>query len=319
MIVFRCDRLGLPQSGAQSLTPEIITRSREVEPYTIAECGLRNAERTFAGLDMGDRCWFFARKVDDRKTRRVMSLDRIASADVVARIVSRCAQLDVQTLLIDERPLVNEARTLALILNGLHGVNQWPRVPENKRDSYLAMPGGLAWDGRDERWINLRCAIVRFTKHKLGAGITQSFAEFEEGGQTKFVPMLEVNRYETIDRVVRELLTPKENVIEIVHGEQREDPALLLPVKQPSTPLVDTLDAHLITGSEREKEDDGSLGDYVDKVENHFLLADGYSALAELVGERRLPSGAIRDVSGIRLAQGRNVTRFTPRRLRRSA
>lgn len=41
------------------------------------------------------------------------------------------------------------------------------------------------------------------------------------------------------------------------------------------------IEAHLVTGSERAKEKDGTLGDYVDQCANHLLLADGYSALAE--------------------------------------
>ena len=53
-------------------------------------------------------------------------------------------------------------------------------------------------------------------------------------------------------------------------------------------PIVAALDAHLVTGSERAKEKDGTLGDYVDQCANHLLLADGYSALAEMeCGESR--------------------------------
>lgn len=316
MIVFRCDRLALPQSGAQALTPEILQRSREVESYTLTR--VHEPERiAYAGLDMGDRCWLYARTVDPQsKTRRLLELDRISSGDVVARVQILFAQLGIATLLIDERPLVNEARTLALILNGLHGLTSWPAVPTNKREAYIALPGGLAWDGKDERWIKLRCAIVRFSKQKLGMGVVHNFAEFEESGLTKFVPLIECNRFETIDRAVREFLTPKENVQEIIEGQVREEPAMRLPVKPNNAPLLDELDAHLITGSERVKEEDGSLGDYVDGVPNHFLLADSYSALAELVGEKRVPSGAINSMAGIRLGGRRDTsTRFTPRRL----
>jgi len=107
---------------------------------------------------------------------------------------------------------------------------------------------------------------------------------FEEGGQTKFVPMISCNRFETIDRVVREFLTPAEGVVDVVNGKVRENPAMLLPRNNPGhPPILDIVDAHLITGSERAKEADGTLGDYVDACENHFLLADGYSKLAEIV------------------------------------
>jgi len=64
-------------------------------------------------------------------------------------------------------------------------------------------------------------------------------------------------------------------------------PGLLLPTKD-SDPMVSIVEAHLVTGSEREKEKDGSLGDYVDGCANHLLLADGYSILAEMeCGENR--------------------------------
>jgi hypothetical protein len=107
---------------------------------------------------------------------------------------------------------------------------------------------------------------------------------FEEGGQTKFVPCIECNRFETIDRVVREFLTPSEGVVEVMDGKVRETPAMLLPRLTPGhPPILNLVDAHLITGSEREKETSGTLGDYVDGCENHLLLADGYSKLAEIV------------------------------------
>ncbi len=319
MIVFRCDRLALPQSGAQALTTAVLDRARDVDPYEMTERNTRGLT-AYGGLDMGDRCWLFAREVEPRtKTKRLLSVDRIAAGDVVARVKARFAELQLNALFIDERPLVNEARTLALILNGLNAITRWPIIPEKREEAYIALPGGLAWDGRDERWINLRCAIVRFSKTKLGAGITQGFAEFEEGGQTKFVPLIECNRYETIDRVVREFLTPKENVVEIVNGEARETPAMLLPIKNPEHPHLELLDAHLIVGSEREKEDDGSLGDYVDAVDNHLLLADSYSAIAEIISDRRLPSGTVHTVRGIRMGGQRNRFGkvFIPRRLKR--
>lgn len=55
-----------------------------------------------------------------------------------------------------------------------------------------------------------------------------------------------------------------------------------LPWKGRSASVFETLDEHLLAGSEREELRDGSLGDYVDGCENHFLLADAYSGLAEL-------------------------------------
>ena len=97
-----------------------------------------------------------------------------------------------------------------------------------------------------------------------------------------FDPLINVNRFETIDRVVRELLTPAESVVEVIEGAIRETPSLLLPSESSSGSSMPALiGAHFVTGSEREKEKDGTLGDYTDQCANHFLLANGYSALAE--------------------------------------
>ena len=147
--------------------------------------------------------------------------------------------------------------------------------------TWLQFPSGLTWDGSAKRWRNLRAAVVRFDKKKLGAGIEHGFDIFEEDGQTKFVPLINCNRYETIDRAVREFLTPAESVVQIIDGKIRETPAMLLPRKSGAS-IIGKLEEHLVLGSEREKAKDGSLGEYVDGCENHLLLADGYSAIAEL-------------------------------------
>ncbi len=283
MIVFRCDVLGLPQSTAQALTPSVLDRARSVEVFDLAVLP-RVGCTAFGGMDMGDRCWFFAREVHPDGQRRLLGAERITAGDVVARGQSLFAKHGLSALFIDERPLVNESRTLALALNGLQTLAVWPRIP-NVNDAYITLPGGLTWDGPNKRWLNLKCAVVRFTRNKLGAGIGQTVVFFEEGGQTKFVPCIECNRFETIDRPVREFLTPAEGVIDVVNGKVREVPAMLLPRQTPGhPPILDTLDAHLVTGSERGTNPDGTLGDYVDQCENHLLLANGYSKLAEIIG-----------------------------------
>ena len=289
MIVFRCDVLGLPQSTAQALTPAILDRARAVEVFDLAP-RVREGNTAFGGLDMGDRCWLFAREIAILKSEnsncRLLAAERISAGDCVARALAAFEQLGLSALFIDERPLVNEARTIALALNGLQGLENWPLIT-NIHDTHITLPGGLTWDGKNSRWLNLKCALVRFTKNKLGAGIEQTIVFFEEGGQTKFVPCIACNRFETIDRAVREFLTPAEGVVEVVAGNSRsirEIPAMLLPRRTAGhPPILDVLEAHLIAGSERVRETDGALGDYVDGCENHFLLADAYSALAAVV------------------------------------
>lgn len=281
MISFCCDRLALPRSAAQALTAAVLDRARTVAPFDFGAftAGLPR----FGGLDMGDRCWL---TIHERHAdhRRVIRADKIAAGDVVSRVHALFQAHGLSALFIDERPLVNESRTLALLLNGLEGY-QFPRVDWASRETFVSFPNGLAWDGRNQRWSGLRCAVVRFTKNKLGQGVQQTVVTFEEGGQTKAVPCIECNRFETIDRVVREFLTPTENVIEIVNGAVRQTPATLLPRRVPGAPgILETLDAHLLAGSQREKDAaTGELADYVDKTENHLLLARGYASLAELV------------------------------------
>jgi hypothetical protein len=288
MIVFRCDVLGLPQSTAQALTPSVMDRARSVETFDLKPMVAANCS-AFGGLDMGDRCWLWAREVDPAGRRRLLAAEKMTAGDVVGRTIVLFGRLGLSGLFIDERPLVNESRTIALALNGLQQLSFWPEIPDDK-EAYISLPGGLTWDGKNSRWLNLKCAVVRFTKTKLGAGIQQSIVRFEEGGQKKFVPCIECNRYESIDRVVREFLTPAEGVIDVSNAPGggrsivREEPMMLLPRMSPGhAPILDTVEAHLITGSEREKEDDGTLSDYVDACENHFLLSDCYSKLAEVI------------------------------------
>lgn len=289
MTTFRCDRQALPKSAAQALSPEILDRARQAGGYYLGE--KRAGAPRFAGLDTGDRCWLVVREVAGAADKRLVRAAQIALGDVVSRTIAFAGADEVSTLFIDERPAVNEARTIALALNGLAPLVAWPQVDWRSREAYVALPSGLTWDGRQQRWLNLRCAVVRFTKNQLGAGIEQGAVEFADAGVTKFVPMIACNRFETIDRVVREFLTPSENVIDVVRLADgrtgiRTEPAMRLPRRDPGAPgILETVDAHFLTGSQRAKDDKtGEVGDYVDQVDNHLLLANGYSGLAETIG-----------------------------------
>ena len=99
--------------------------------------------------------------------------------------------------------------------------------------------------------------------------------------------MIQANRDETIQHVVDELLTADEGLVHVVEGKLRTAPILRLPAKGPGAPaIVETFDQHLLAGSRKEKNADGKSLSFVDKVENHLLLANAYSALAETVGGR---------------------------------
>lgn len=277
---FNCDVRAMPESSEQKITENILDRSRKVAPYDMpAQVG----GTRFAGLDTGRRCWFLARERESIEKKRLVHLEQIALGNVVDRTVSLCQVHNIGVLFIDQNPATDEARTIALRLNGLEGLDKFPKKPEG--DGRVSFPSGLQWDGT--QWRGLRCAVVAFTKKKRGAGISHGFDVFEKNGQEMFVPLIECNRFETIDRAVREFLTPTENVSDVIvekgkPSRIRTQPALLLPRRgKGQAKALELLDEHLLTGSEREE---GDVGDYVDKCENHFLLADGYSALAETVG-----------------------------------
>jgi hypothetical protein len=280
MIVFRCDVLALPQSSTQALTPAVLDRARDLEPYD-----MRNkpaaGRPVYAGVDVGDKSFFIAKERESARRKRIIYATTLPSSDIVTRCTALFHSIGCSCLFIDQRPEASKARSLALALNGLDALQAWPVVPDPiyGADVYLALPGGLAWDGNKGRWKNLRCAVVRFDKKQEGAGIEHGFDQFDEGGLKKFVPLIKCNRQDSIDRVVRELLTPEEGVTEYFENVMRVEPATLLPRR--GVEMIDTVASHFIVGSERERKDNGDIGDYVDGCENHFLLANAYSALAE--------------------------------------
>ena len=312
MVSFCTDRWAKPKSASQALTPQILERARTVDPYPYAD--IRPHAARYAGLDTGDRCWLTIIDHAHAGDARIAIGAKLALADVVARVRTLCAKHGVHALFIDERPAVTEARALALELNHLTQARTWPKVDWNSKETYIAMPGGLIWDGRNRTWRNLRCALVQFSKRDAGAGIEQTAHQFQENGQEKFVPLIKVNRYETIDRVVRAFLTPDENVIETyVNAEgavvTRQQPGLRLPMNPSgSAPILETLDQHLLVGSQREKDEKtGELGDYVDKCENHLLLSTAYAALAGHVAGGR--AGRQAAFASARVAVRREIPR----------
>ncbi|BCU75996.1 hypothetical protein [Luteolibacter sp. LG18] len=280
MIVFCCEVLALPKNATQALSPEILIRSRGAgEPFNFA-LALRPGTTGYGGLDTGNRCWFVAREVASEVEKRIVHAEEIPIADVVRRAETLFHKIGLTALFVDARPAVNEARQLCYKLNGLEGI-KWPKVsdPENSR---IEFPGGLVWDGKNSEWKGLKCAVVEFTRPQ-GGGIVQEIGQEQADGITRYYPVIKCNRFDTIDRVVNEFLTPEENVYRQHKGEVFQEPVMRLPVQPPGSPaILQTLDRHLITGSARE-EKNGEKGDYVDKCENHLTLADAYSGLAEQV------------------------------------
>lgn len=321
MRAFFCDRLAIPKNTSQKLTPEIIERAQRLEDVEMTLSTPATAPR-YGGLDMGDRCWFLARDVESPALKRVRWMELISSESVVKRVVDLFNRLTLSCLFVDLRPAVEEARQLCYQLNGY---GDWvpPLMPNPERER-IAFPGGLVWDGEHGIWRGLKCAAVEFAlrdtqgiKHKLGVT--------PEG---RLYPVIQVNRDQSIQRVVDELLTPEESVWQRVNGTLREAPALRLPSVKPGCDrIVQTLVDHLLTGSRKEPVRDGKEHQFVDKVENHLLLSDAYAALAEVVASGNdAYFNILADTKGVRYqgqpasagsdASGSGARRlFTPRRL----
>jgi len=278
MVAFRCEVLALPMNTTQGLSPEILTRSRAAGAPFDTSLSLRPGTVGYGGLDTGNSCWFIAREVASEVEKRIIHAEDIPLGGVVNRAVTLFHKIGLTALFIDARPAVNEARMITYILNGLEGI-KWPQVtdPEDKR---IKFPGGLEWNGEKGEWVNLRCAVVEFTR-KPGMGIVQKIGQDAADGVTKFFPIIQCSRFDTIDRVISEFLTPNENVYRTHNGSVYQEPVMLLPRRVDGCDkIIETMDRHFITGSARD-EVDGEKGDYVDKCDNHLLLANAYSGLAE--------------------------------------
>jgi len=199
--------------------------------------------------------------------------------------------LGVSALFVDAGPLRDLARDLCFLLNGLTTFRPSP-LPDPERAT-IHFPGGLTWDGANQRWRGLRCAAVEFTL-KEGKGVVHKLGITQDG---LFYPVIACNRDETIERVVNELLTAAENVIEVIDGKLRTTPSIRLPQRGVATPkIIDAFDAHIVSGSRRERDEAGRAEHFVDGCENHLLLSDAYSALAESVCAHPIalpPTGAM--------------------------
>lgn len=290
MVAFCCEVLALPKNTTQGLSPEILTRSRAAGAPFDLSLSLRPGTAGYGGLDTGNSCWFVAREVTSEVEKRIVHAEDIPLANVVRRAEVLFHRLGLTALFIDARPAVNEARTLTYLLNGVSNI-KWPVIadPEQAR---IKLPGGLEWNGEKGEWVNLRCAVVEFTK-SAGAGITQKLGQEQADGVTKFFPIIQCSRFDSIDRVITEFLTPEENIFRMHNGAIYDEPVMLLPRRVEGSPkILETLEHHLITGSAR-VEKDGEKGDYVDKCDNHLLLANAYSGIAEHLVQAMVPSAPV--------------------------
>jgi hypothetical protein len=283
MVTFRTDVLGLPRSSAQKLEPAIMDRARHVIEFSPGYSHDTKFQR-FAGLDIGSRCWFVVREMVGPHDKRIIWAESIPLHVISSRVPTLVQSLGVTSTFIDQMPETKESRQLAYQLNGFGSLDRLPAIPDSGR-CYVSVGNGVAFSRGDdgaEKWVGLRAAVVRFDHKKLGAGIDQRIDRFVgSDGMPTYVPLIACNRFETVDAVVREFLTPAEGEIDVIHGLGiRQSPAIRLPNLKDG--IWQEFEDHHIAGSERGLTSDNELGDYV-RDENHLLFANGYARLSEVV------------------------------------
>jgi len=279
MKAFACDRLAIPKSTAQAVTPEVLSRSTKVEPVFFSLAPSAAGLQRYCGLDTGDRCWFTCREVSADGRKRTVWAESIAAEAVRARVPALFHTLGATCVFVDAGPLRDLARDLCLLLN---------EIPADLFGNKAAGTGGdvviknLRWSDARKEWRGLRCAAVEFTG-KPGTGITQACRITPDNRSV--YPVISCNRDEAIDTVVYELLTADEGVAQVgADGKLRTEPLWLLPTDAPGAqPAVATLHGHILCGARKVRDANGKDEHWIDGVENHLLLASTYARLAETV------------------------------------
>ncbi len=291
MKAFCCDRLAIPKSTAQAVTPEVLNRACSCTPPVAFSLASAQAGRIrYCGLDTGDRCWFTCRELDTATGRKyTVWAESIAAESVRTRVTALFGTLGAACLFVDAGPLRDLARDLCLMINGI------PALVNGAASFDLAgtvtLGPSLRWRGDRRTWEGLRCAAVEFTG-KPGSGIAQAI-RLTPSNET-FYPVVSCNRDEAIGSVVEELLTADEGVAIVgADGKLRTEPLWYLPPDVPGQqPIVSTLHAHLLSGCRKERAPDGKEEHYIDNVPNHLLLASAYARLAEAVADAALRRAA---------------------------
>ncbi len=312
MAVFCTDRLALPKATTQTLTPAVLEAARGDYSLREKSSAWRADEIRYGGLDLGDQCWFVVRAVDAKAPHnvRLLWIEPIAAERVRARVPELFHELGLRALCVDAGPLRDLARDLVFELNGLLAGGPGYLLPGSARSSgttgshrenalstvascSLREPGQqvvratgsgrTSWHEPTQKWRYVRAMAVEFTQRE-GGGLRHKYAQTQEG---RAYPLLAANRDETIDRVVQELLPPgvgDPRLIENADGTAAAVPTqrFFLPAKTEATrDVLDVYERHLLAGARTERE--GKTLRYLDKCENHFLLATAYAALAELI------------------------------------
>jgi hypothetical protein len=295
MAVFCTDRLALPKATTQTLTPGLLEAARG--DYSLGEKSSGWAENftRYGGLDMGDQCWFVAREVDAKPPHnvRLLWIEPIAAERIRTRVPELFRELNLRALCVDAGPLRDLARDLVFELNGLGATGaatgvvaagRWPAgAGTDATKQTAAQRAAATFHEPSQKWRHIRAMAVEFTQRE-GAGLRHKLGLTQEG---RAYPLLAANRDETIERVVQELLPPgvgDPRLVENPDGTASAVPTqrFFLPAKTETTrEVLDLYERHLLAGARTER--DSKVRRYLDKCENHFLLATAYAALAELI------------------------------------
>ena len=289
MKAFCCDRLAIPRSTAQAVTPEVLHRAVSCTPPVVLSLAPAEAGRVrYCGLDTGDRCWFTCRELDPATGRKyTVWAESIAVESARARVPALFKTLGAACLFIDAGSERDLARALCLAVNGipLH----IPGAAQFDLGGRVDL-GGCLWNGEAKTWRGLKCAAVEFSG-KPGSGLSQAI-RLTPGNESLY-PVVSCNRDEAIGMVVDELLTADEGLQVLgPDGRLRTEPLWYLPADVPGqAPIVAVLHAHLLSGCRTVRAADGKESHYIDKVPNHLLLASTYARLAEAVGAAEAAGG----------------------------
>jgi len=278
MVAFACDRLAIPKSAAQQVEPSHLAKARSLEEFTLS---LTPSPKTlrYGGMDTGDRCWFISREIHSDAAKRISWAEQLSPERCRERIPALFNTLELSCLFIDIGAERSLTRDLCLVINGLQDWDA-PQI-DNPENAYIHMPGGVAWDGPNNKWHGIKCAAVEFSR-KPGSGIVHKLGINPDGN--RYYPIIQCNRDEVIGQAVRELLTAEDGVIELIDGALRTEPVLRLPqMGSGAQAIAQSIDAHFLAGSCTEKDAKGAIH-YVGKKENHLLLAAAYARLAETIG-----------------------------------
>jgi hypothetical protein len=253
----------------------MMDRSRQDYALSVVPTG----HPRFGGLDTGDRFWFVARESEGAANKRFAWAEQISPTTARVRVPQLFDACGLSCLFVD---IGNERAIARDIVMAINRIASAPPIPQGREPEHIDFGNGLRWNGQRKLWTGLRAACVEFSG-KPGGGVIHELRLTPEG---LAFPVIRANRDETIQRAVDEFMTYDDGLLSVVDGRLRTEPVMRMPANAPgANAAVAMLQEHFISGSRKAPGKDGKTLSFVDKVTNHYLLANAYSALAEAASE----------------------------------